>query len=189
MIDDAFIGQIYFFPYDFVPSGWMLCDGQILKINEYVAVFAVIGNAYGGDGSSTFALPNMIGRAAAHADKASSLGEIDGSNDAVLMTESLPAHAHRLERKVAVDGLVSKLSRASSQAGIARVTYAPQGASTLAGLNTFARGTPFTAAFHWQAVSTAGQFMPHENRQPYLTLVPAMCIQGLFPERSDERWE
>lgn len=189
MLDNALIGQIYFFPYNFVPQNWMLCDGKLVPIRGNEAVFAVIGTTYGGDGRTTFALPNMIGRAAAHADKASSLGEIDGSNDAVLMTESLPAHAHRLERKVAVDGLVSKLSRASSKAGIARVTYAPQGASTLAGLNTFARGTPFTAAFHWQAVSTAGQFMPHENRQPYLTLVPAMCIQGLFPERSDERWE
>lgn len=182
---EYFIGQISYFTFGFVPSGWLICDGAAISINAYQPLFAILGTRYGGNGSTDFRLPNLIGAAAAHpgGEIGVSLGGRTGSDMVALTNDNLPAHGHVLQRSVTASGAGSKLSAPSPQAGIARVTYLPAGSSVEGSLNTFARTGPFTASFHPTAISVAGGGQPHENRQPFLTLVPAICTDGVFPVR------
>jgi microcystin-dependent protein len=170
---DPFVAEIRIFPFNFAPKGWAFCNGQILPISQNTALFSLLGTTYGGDGKSTFALPDLEGRAPMHPGQGPGLslhdlGETGGSESVTLLSSEIPAHTH---------GLVGS--------GVAANRTSPAG-------NAIARasaGTPYgpaaapTAQLGPQALAPAGSDQPHNNMQPYLTLNFCIALQGVFPPR------
>lgn len=173
-MSDQFLGEIRPFPFNFLPPGWMWCDGQLLPISQNTALFAILGTYYGGDGKSTFALPDLRGRVPMQpgwGDGLSpyELGDQVGAETVTLLESEIPAHTH----------LVSSSSTAATTRvpSAERVLAQPPGAAAV-------HAPPGPAAWASDlAVAPAGGDLPHNNMQPYLTLYFAIATQGIFPHR------
>jgi microcystin-dependent protein len=170
---DPFVAEIRIFPFNFAPKGWAFCDGQLLPLSQNTALFSLLGTTYGGDGKSTFALPDLQGRAAMHPGQGPGLslhdlGETGGSETVTLLESEIPSHSHGL--------------RASLDDADLRI---PTSARSLAKSSAFmyATGNPNTAMAP-QALSPAGGDQPHNNMMPYLTLNFCIALQGVFPPRT-----
>jgi microcystin-dependent protein len=173
---DAFVAEIRIFPFNFVPKGWARCDGQLLPISQNTALFSLLGTTYGGDGKSTFALPDLQGAAPMHPGQGPGLslhdlGEMGGSETVTLLQSEIPIHTHTLSANAAGadlqgPGPARVLARASGG-------FAYQSNSS-ANLVTMAP----------EALVPAGGSQPHNNMQPYLTLMFCIALQGIFPPRS-----
>ena len=170
---DPFLAEIRIFGFTFAPKGWAFCNGQLLPLAQNTALFSLLGTTYGGDGKSTFALPNLEGNAPMHPGQGPGLsqhylGEAAGSETVSLLQSEIPAHAHDLMSQAAVGNRTNPIGNA-----IARVqgatAYAPTG--------------PTAAQLASQAVTPAGGDQPHNNMQPYLTLNFCIALQGVFPQR------
>ncbi len=151
-----------------------MCDGQLLPIAQNTALFSLIGTYYGGDGRTTFALPNLAGRVPVHAGAGPGLtervvGETGGSETVALAPSQLPAHSHNL--------LFANAPADSTQ---------PTGrALAVAGRDAFVKpGSKTPASMHPQSLGPAGGGAPHNNLQPYLALNFIIALQGIFPPRS-----
>lgn len=170
---DPFVAEIRIFPFNFAPKGWAWCDGQLLPISQNTALFSLLGTTYGGDGKSTFALPDLQGRAPMHPGQGPGLslhdlGETGGSETVTLLESETPAHSHSL-RASAADALSQSPTAQLLATGIGVSMYAAPGAIT-----------QLNAA----AIPPAGGDGPHNNLQPYLTLYFNIALQGVFPPRS-----
>lgn len=170
---DPFVAEIRIFPFNFAPKGWAFCDGQLLPLSQNTALFSLLGTTYGGDGKSTFALPDLQGRAPMHPGQGPGLslhdlGETGGSETVALLQSEMPLHAHALRANtldVADTNVPSpSASHALSTGG---TLYQPTANTQLAP----------------QAVMPAGSSFPHNNMQPYLTLNFNIAMQGVFPPR------
>jgi microcystin-dependent protein len=171
---DPFLAEIRIFPFNFAPKGWAFCNGQILPISQNTALFSLLGTTYGGDGKSTFALPDLQGRAAMHPGQGPGLslhdlGETGGSETVTLLQTEIPAHSHAC--------------RASSDPG---ELQGPSPTRTIArSANGFAYvAGPANVAMAPQVLPPAGGDQPHNNMQPYLTFNFCIAMQGIFPPRS-----
>ena len=167
---DPILGEIRTFAFNFTPTGWAPCHGQLLPINQNQALFALIGTIYGGDGRTNFALPNLQGRVAIGEGTASSgtlfeVGEPGGEESHDLTVSELPSHRHR--------------AHASTAAGTASN---PTNAVWAAGQNRFAPSG--SAAMKTDAVTAVGGGQPHNTMQPFLALNVCIAIVGEFPSRS-----
>lgn len=176
---DPFVAEIRVFPFDFAPRGWAWCDGQILPISQNTALFSLLGTTYGGDGKSTFALPDLQGRAPMHPDQGPGLsprelGESGGSESVSLLTTEMPVHTHTL----LASNVPGDLRAPVSTAGTPRALAAP-GNGLL-----YAPATGTRVAMHPSELGTTGGGQPHNNMQPYLTLTFCIALQGVFPPRS-----
>ncbi len=163
---DPFIGEIQIFPFGFVPRGWAQCNGQLLPINQYQALFSLLGTMYGGDGRTTFALPDLRGRAPLGVGPGYDQGQRAGEEAHTLYVAEMPAHGHG----------ATASSAAPSTASPAGAAWADTGASSYA-------ASP-NAQMASNAVTPAGGGQPHENRSPYLTLNFCIALAGVFPSRS-----
>lgn len=163
---DPFIGEIQIFPFGFTPRGWAQCNGQLLPINQYQALFSLLGTMYGGDGRTTFALPDLRGRVALSVGNGYAQGQQAGEELHTLILSELPAHAHQANAS----------SAAPSTPSPAGAAWADTGASSYA-------ASP-NAQMAGNAVTPAGGGQPHENRSPYLTLNFCIALAGVFPSRS-----
>lgn len=175
---EPFIGEIRMFAGNFAPRGWAFCNGQLLPISQHSALFSILGTTYGGDGQTTFALPDLRGRAPMHWGDGPGLtlrrlGESGGSEKVTLTTSEMPAHNHQLS--------------ASSAHGD---TPAPEGALNATAvdiaqqpLNVYHGGTP-NATMAPQAIRSAGGGQPHNNMQPFLCVSFIIALEGLYPSRS-----
>ena len=169
---DPFLAEIRIFPFNFPPKGWATCDGQILPISQNTALFSLLGTTYGGDGKSTFALPNLQGRTPLHPGQGQGLslydlGQVGGEDTVTLLQGEIPLHPHSLS---------------ASQADALEPSPAGQQFATGIGVNYYAapgRITPLNLL----ALPIAGGSQPHNNRQPYLTLLFCIALQGVFPPR------
>jgi microcystin-dependent protein len=168
---DPFVAEIRMFPFNFAPRGWAWCNGQILPISQNTALFSLLGTTYGGDGRSTFALPDLQGRSAMQRGQGPGLSPRDlgasgGSATVTLQASQVPSHSHTL------------------QATSSATTGAPAGAA-LANVASGARAYRAAGATTFMAVDAlqAEGGSPHNNRQPYLTLYFAIALQGVFPPR------
>ena len=183
---DAFTGEIRVFPYDFAPKGWAQCNGQILSINQNQALFSLLGVTHGGNGTTTFQLPDMRGRTMLGAGSGNgldlALGSVEGTAKHALQITELPAHIHQMQ---AVDAL------ATANVGTGGTTYLAQLSieAVAAPHTSFAANgyidqltAPVTLASG--SVADAGSGTPHENRQPYQTLNVCICLSGFFPSRN-----
>jgi microcystin-dependent protein len=173
-VADPFVAEIRIFPFNFAPKGWAFCDGQILPISQNTALFSLLGTTYGGDGKSTFALPDLQGSAAMHPGQGQGLslrdlGEIGGSETVTLIESEIPSHTHT------VNGLttLSTTSTPTTGTALGRSVNGNAYADAASGFQTFAP----------QALSPAGGSLPHNNLQPYLTLNYCIALQGVFPAR------
>jgi microcystin-dependent protein len=160
-----YIGEIRMFAGNYAPSGWMLCEGQLLPISENEALFVVLGTIYGGDGESTFALPNLRGRAPMHADSINPIGTAAGVTDVTLTTQQIPIHNH------ALIGSTANASQAQPNNNILA-------SSTV--LKPYANETA-NAAMATNAIQPVGGSQPHTNVQPYLCIHFIISLFGEFP--------
>jgi microcystin-dependent protein len=171
---DPFVAEIRIFPFNFAPKGWAWCDGQLLPLSQNTALFSLLGTTYGGDGKSTFALPDMQGNCPMHPGQGPGLslhdlGETGGSETVTLLQSEIPAHVHALRASLDNGDLAipnSNRSLASSSQGVIYNTSAPNSAMAPEGL------TP------------AGGDQPHNNMMPYLTFYFNIALQGVFPPRT-----
>jgi microcystin-dependent protein len=174
---DPFVAEIRIFPFNFPPTGWAFCDGQLLPISQNTALFSLLGTTYGGDGKSTFALPDLQGSAAMHPGQGPGLslydlGQIGGSETVTLLVSEIPAHAHGVGRALNDAGNnISPVNAVWAQSAAGR------GAAAL-----YKDGSP-TGKVNIQSLNITGGGLPHNNMQPYLTLNFCIALQGIFPQR------
>jgi len=195
---DEFIGIIKLFAGNFAPQGWAFCNGQLLQIQQYTAVFSILGTTYGGNGQTTFALPDLrsrvpLGQGQGNGLPAFTLGEIGGEVTHTLNTNEIPAHTHG----AAVGGSVSLLANstdATQSAATAGASIATPGTlagrtfSATYGFNTATPNTVLNAGSLNTSTLTVtnantGGSQPHNNLQPYLGLSYIICLNGLYPPR------
>jgi microcystin-dependent protein len=174
---NPFVAEIRIFAGNFAPSGWASCDGQLLPLSQNTALFSLLGTFYGGDGKSTFALPNFQGSAAMGQGQGPGLtdrfiGESAGEQSVTLLESEMPSHNHNLMAR-AVTGNVYT---ADPTLAIAK----PDPATNVAFQTTASSLTQM----NFQAISVAGGSLPHNNMQPFLTLYFIIALQGVFPPRS-----
>lgn len=172
---DPFVAEIRIFPFNFAPKGWAFCDGQLMPISQNTALFSLLGTTYGGDGKSTFALPDLEGRAPMHPGQGPGLslhdlGETGGSETVTLLASEIPAHSHA----VMAAASPGNLNAPGSDRGIARSQGGSAYIADTSGLVTMAP----------QALTPAGASLPHNNMMPYLTFNFNIALQGVFPPRS-----
>jgi len=172
-----FIGEIQLFGFNFAPRGWALASGTVLPISQNTALFSLLGTTYGGNGQSTFQLPNLVGQAASNQGQGPGLsprrtGETFGENSVTLLPAQMPAHTHGLQLFHQTD--VSKLVG----------TPATGNAVSLPGngpTRAFAAAPAPTAAFAGNVIGMDGGSQPHENRQPYLAVNFCIALAGMYP--------
>jgi microcystin-dependent protein len=160
-----YVGEIRMFAGNFAPAGWMFCEGQLLPISEYETLFNLIGTTYGGDGQSTFALPDLRGRLPLHQGNGFILAETGGAEEITLTVNQIPSHSHPLlcSNTVASD---------------------PNPQNNLLGevslVSMYQSGAPATAMAA-TAISSTGGSQPHTNFQPYLCVDFIISLFGIFP--------
>jgi microcystin-dependent protein len=174
-VSDQFVAEIRIFPFNFSPKGWAFCNGQLLPISQNTALFSLLGTTYGGDGKSTFALPDMQGNSPMQPGQGQGLslrdlGETGGTETVTLLESEMPLHNHNMM----ANALAGSASLAAPTQALARST---------GGLAY--KQTPFgtTEPLALQALAPAGGSLPHSNMMPYLTLSFCIALQGIFPQR------
>jgi len=160
-----YVGEVRMFAGNFAPAGWMFCEGQLLPISEYETLFNLIGTTYGGDGESTFALPDLRGRLPIHQGNGFILAETGGAEEITLTANQIAAHSHPL---VASTAIASDTSAANN---------VPAQTSTFDMYQT----SPANSAMGAASVTAVGGSQPHTNFQPYLCVDFIISLFGIFP--------
>jgi microcystin-dependent protein len=170
---DPFVAEIRIFPFNFAPKGWAWCNGQIMPISQNTALFSLLGTTYGGDGKSTFALPDLQGRAPMHPGQgpglsSRDLGEEGGSQTVTLLESEIPFHTHT----VSGSGGPASLQAPGPDRVLGRANN-----------NVYLDNPVNLVSMAPQALTPAGGGQPHNNMQPYLTFNFNIALQGVFPPR------
>ena len=180
-MSEPFLSEIKVVSFNYAPVGWALCNGQFLPINQNQALFSLLGTTYGGNGQTTFALPNLRGRVPIHFDDAHNLGEAAGSTAVTINIQQLPTHTHQLMgRTDIVDADFGPQDPSGKLYAGAQVSL--QGGNKVAG-QIYANPSSLVALAP-NAVSSVGGSQPHNNMMPYLTLNFIIALQGIFPSRN-----
>lgn len=168
---DPFVGEITLFAFNRTPQGWLPCNGQILNTNQYAALFSLLGSVYGGDGRTTFALPDLRGRVAVNqgttAAPAYTMGLAAGVEGVTLTASNIPPHTHQMQAVDLAPENNTPMGHMASQAKTA--IYAP--------------GTSTPQALDPGSMGITGSSLPHENRQPSIALQFCIATVGLYPMR------
>ena len=160
-----YVGEIRIFAGNFAPAGWMFCEGQLLPISENETLFQLIGTTYGGDGQSTFALPDLRGRIPLHQGNGTILAEQGGAEQVTLTTQTIPTHNHALLASTNVSTQTAPTNNVTAQ-------------STAADM--YIEDVP-NVSLAANAVSPVGGSQPHDNFQPYECLNYILSLFGIFP--------
>src|SRR5215467_1889396 len=166
-MSQPYVGEIRMFAGNFAPAGWMFCEGQLLPISEYETLFFLIGTTYGGDGTSTFALPDLRGRLPVHQGSGFVMAEIGGAETVTLTTAQMPAHSHGF--------LASTNPGATTTPAGNTVAKIVGGAASAYTQDT--PGTPLAPG----SIGSDGGSQPHDNMQPYLCVSFIISLFGVFP--------
>jgi microcystin-dependent protein len=169
---DQFLAEIRMFPFNFAPTGWAFCDGQVMSISQNTALFALLGTTYGGDGKTTFALPNLQGSSPLQQGQGQGLGNYllgqkDGQSTVILTASEIPFHNHTL-------GVGNNISETNSPQDM--LMARPDSGAVYATSSPDRMMNPST-------MSVTGGSLPHNNMQPYLTVNFCIALQGVFPPR------
>ena len=172
-----FVAEIRIFPFNFAPSGWAFCNGQTMPIDQNTALFSLLGTTYGGDGITTFALPNLQGSAPLMPGEGPglslyNLGQSGGEANLTLTQSEMPSHRHTARGN---SGSGTQSSPANSDWASAKILRQSAKLYALGEANT---------TMNSQALSTIGGNLPHNNMPPYLMLNFCIALQGVFPPRS-----
>lgn len=176
-MSDQFVAEIRIFPFNFAPTGWAFCNGQLLPVSQNTALFSIIGTFYGGNGTSTFALPDLQGDVPMQTGQGQGLslrqlGERSGVESVTLLQSEIPAHTHAMMARGAAGTTTDP--QGASPANMSWVAGAAFGA--VRGYSTQPPNTQMSAT-----LAIAGGGLPHTNMQPYLTLNFCIALQGVFP--------
>src|SRR3954462_15131627 len=182
-MSEPFVAEITMFGFNFAPRGWAFCAGQLMSISQITALFALLGTMYGGNGQTTFALPNLQDRAANSFGQGSGLssyseGQEGGESFVTLLQTEMPVHSHTFSASTSPG---TKITSAGNELGVG------QGGTKQSSYNANLYSTnpaAATTALSPLALSLAGSSLPHNNMQPYLTLNFCIALQGVFPPRS-----
>lgn len=163
-----YVGEVRMFGGNFAPAGWQFCDGSLLPISEFETLFNLIGTTYGGDGQSTFAVPDLRGRLPIHQGNGFTLAETGGVEEVTLTTSQIPSHSHPFLATTSPGGSVNPAGNvlAAITGGSAYVQMAP------------------TAALAAQSIGSTGGSQPHNNFQPYLCVSFIISLFGIFPSQT-----
>ena len=177
---DPFVAEIRIFPFNFAPKGWAWCDGQLMPLSQNTALFALLGTTYGGDGKSTFGLPDLQGRAPMHTGAGNPAqgpglsphteGESAGSATVTLLQSEIPAHAHTMRANTDIADVQTPSPNRSIARSQNANAYKPPSGQPVVQLSP-------------AALAPAGGDQPHNNLQPYLTLYFNISLVGVFPPR------
>ena len=165
-----YVGEIRLFAGNFAPAGWMFCEGQLLPISENDTLFTLIGTTYGGDGQSTFALPDLRGRIPLHQGNGIQLAETGGAEEITLTANQIPTHSHPLQ--------ATNLTATQANPGGQVLAQFSQ-----ANIFPYLEDTP-NVGLAPTAITTAGASQPHTNFQPYLCINYIISLFGIFPSQS-----
>ncbi|MDQ6422915.1 tail fiber protein [Paenibacillus sp. LHD-117] len=166
-----FLGEIRLYSFNFAPKGWALCNGQLLPINQNQALFSLLGTTYGGNGQTTFALPDLRGRVPVHPGRGIEQGQSGGQEAHTLTQSELPAHTH----------IVQASSAAATQKNPDGQVWA---APAVSAYHSWGTVDPSSVAMNPQVIASSGSSQPHTNMQPYLTLSYCIALVGIFPSRN-----
>jgi len=166
-MSEPFIGQLTLGAWSFAPKGWALSNGQLLPINQYQALFSLLGTYFGGNGTTNFGLPNLQGRTPIGISSQFPIGSVGGEPQHTLTLNEVPPHMHKVNATSATANASSPSNALLAAGGLA--AYVPP--SSLAAMNA-------------QVIGPAGGSQPHENRQPFLVMNWCIALNGIFPSRS-----
>ena len=170
---EPFLSEIRIFSFNFAPKGWAFCNGQSLPINQNQALFSLLGTMYGGNGQTTFNLPNLRGRAPIHFGSGFTLAEAAGSSSVTLNIQQLPEHPHTLNSNLCIGG------------GVINATLGDPTGNYWANNGKAQYSTSQQdRVMHPSAVTNTGGSQPHNNMQPYLVLNFCIALQGIFPSQT-----
>ena len=184
-MSEPFMGQIEIFGFDFAPLQWAKCTGQLMSISQNQALFSLLGTTYGGNGITTFALPNLQSRVAVGAGKDRVQvdwvrGQADGEEKLALTSMQLAAHDHTVMAASSTD-VTKDTQTPGNTVGLGQTIGDDQG--TTMAVNAYVVDAKPAAALHFSAVSPGAAVRPHENRMPVLALNVCIALVGLFPSR------
>jgi len=174
---DPFVGEIRIFGFNFAPTGWALCNGQLMPISQNTALFSLLGTNYGGDGKSTFALPNFQGSGPVHQGQGPGLservmGQSGGETAVTLLQSEMPAHTHTVPCNSATGTATDPTGRIPASARLGRQVP-----------NLYSQNVVSPDAMDPLTASSAGGSLPHNNMAPYLVMNFCIALQGIFPAR------
>lgn len=175
-MSEPFIGEIKMVSWNFAPRGWAFCNGQILPINQNQALFSLLGTTYGGNGQTTFALPNLQGRMPIGFGNGHNLGDVGGETAHTLIASEMTAHTHDVTLKGAtIPNTASPSNAVFAPVKLGAATYKAFANGAAANTSTPLKGSPTTSV---------GGSQPHENMPPYSVLNYVIALQGIFPSRN-----
>ncbi|TGE12812.1 phage tail protein [Hymenobacter elongatus] len=180
---DEYIGIIKLFAGSFAPKNWAFCNGQLLPIAQNQALFSILGTMYGGNGTTTFALPNLNGRVAVGTGQLAGgsnydQGQVGGMESVTLTSAQMPAHTHQL---VANTGPGNTTAPAGALLSVPAAAVASSGDEVT--VTAYASAATTLAPMNPSSLTPTGESLPHENRPPYLALPYIICLYGAFPPR------
>jgi microcystin-dependent protein len=174
-----FMSEIKICAFGFAPQGWAQCNGQLLPINQNQALFSLLGTTYGGNGQTTFALPDLRGRGAMHIGNGHLQGEAAGEESHTVTQSEMPAHVHFPMAKNA-----QGTTGVPSSSVVLAQAVAVQADSSKVPVSMYSINAPTNLALNPAAIGNAGGSQPHPNQQPYLTLNFCIALLGVFPSRN-----
>lgn len=181
-MSSPFIGEIRIISWTYNPKGWAFCNGQQLSINQNQALFSILGTTYGGNGTTTFALPDFRGRSPIHVGGGFTEGEASGQEFHTLITSEMPAHNHfMMASSTPITATQANATPANTKALAPAVALTAGGGSQ--NVNIYGSGAPSTT-LNTGALGGIGGSQPHENRSPFLVLNFIIALQGIYPSRN-----